>query len=294
MHSFNPLVKVFDNDESAAAASMTLSNRQKFKQVSPPASLYDRLERLGFDQLRRTKRFKKLKQKQYEKAKKDEKYEQRQKSDVHYKLPHLTFYAGAKAASSFPADTLLEVGFVGRSNVGKSSLLNALAETTIVRTSDKPGLTQQLNFYSAGSKFMLVDMPGYGFAHAEEEERESWLELIDTYINERKALKRIYVVIDGRHGLKVADLEFLKELDKKRVKFQVVLTKCDLVVLPTLARRLMVVENDIRSYRHAVRDVLAVSSKSQAGINQMRKEMLSLTGHLHPAKDKPSRDKEHE
>lgn len=90
----------------------------------------------------------------------------------------LSFFAGAKVPSSIPPESLDEVAFVGRSNVGKSSLINAVADSTIVRTSDKPGLTQQLNFYHVGKLFHMVDMPGYGFAFAEEEQRQQWRELV--------------------------------------------------------------------------------------------------------------------
>ncbi|KAI8092690.1 P-loop containing nucleoside triphosphate hydrolase protein [Halteromyces radiatus] len=249
-----------------------LSNRQKFKQLDPPLRLYERLERLGFGSLRRTKRYQAVRQ---QKSK-----DKHPIPDPEYKLPFLSFFAGAKTPASFPETHLEEVAFVGRSNVGKSSLLNSLASTTIVRTSDKPGLTQQINFFSVGRLFYMVDMPGYGFAFVDEQQRQQWRQLMETYISERKNLKRIYVVIDARHGLKLADLDFLNMLDRKRVKFQVVMTKCDLQVLPTLARRIMVVEKDIKKFHHAIQNVLVVSSKTGAGINQMRKEMLFITGHL--------------
>ncbi|CAO3698722.1 unnamed protein product [Rhizopus microsporus] len=105
---------------------------------------------------------------------------------------------------------------------------------------------------------------------------------METYISTRKTLKRVFVVIDARHGLKVADKEFLNMLNSKRVKFQIVLTKCDLVVLPDLARRIMVVEDDIKQMRNAVKSVVVVSSKTSAGINQFRKEILFLMNHLKP------------
>ncbi|KAI8062548.1 P-loop containing nucleoside triphosphate hydrolase protein [Gongronella butleri] len=267
--------------KAAPAAKDALSNRQKFKQIAPPSGLFDRLERLGFGTLRRTKRYQAVRGQQKHQQERNEKGKSKKnEAEPHYRLPPLTFYAGAKQASSFPKDTMEEIGFVGRSNVGKSSLLNSLAESTIVRTSDKPGLTQQINFYTVGRLFMMVDMPGYGFAFAEDETRQQWKELIDTYITERRALKRIFVVIDARHGVKLADLEFLKVLDQKNVRFQVVMTKCDLVVLPTLARRMMLVQDAVRQYRRAVQDVLVVSSKTGAGVNQMRKELLALAGHL--------------
>jgi len=184
----------------------------------------------------------------------------------------------------------------GRSNVGKSSLINSVAESSVVRTSDKPGLTQQINFYNVGT---LIDMPGYGFAFVDDAERKQWRELVgtwaivddlplilviqmETYITKRKTLKRVYVVLDARHGVKVADVDFFKMLNSKQVKFQVVLTKCDLLVLPNLAKRIVTVEDHIKQLRNAVKDVVVVSSKTDAGINQFRKEMLFLMGHLQP------------
>ncbi|KAL1931587.1 hypothetical protein VTP01DRAFT_9730 [Rhizomucor pusillus] len=269
--------------KTTIAAASQLSNRKKFLQVAPPASLYDKLERLGFGSLRKTKRFSSvIKEKEKKKQKVAQKTHQQQDPEPEYTFPVTWFFAGAKTPASFPPEDMNEIAVVGRSNVGKSSLLNSLASTTIVRVSDKPGLTQQLNFFAVGRLFTMVDMPGYGFAFVEEEQRQQWRQLMETYITERKNLKRVYVLIDARHGLKIADLDFLNMLDSKRVKFQIVMTKCDIPVLPTLARRIVLVQRQIKSFRNAVQDVIAVSSKTGAGVNQMRKEILFLMGHLKP------------
>ncbi|KAG0238918.1 hypothetical protein BGW42_000079 [Actinomortierella wolfii] len=172
---------------------------------------------------------------------------------------------------------LKEIAVVGRSNVGKSTLLNALTESpNTARVSDKPGLTRQLNFYRCGEKFALVDMPGYGFAFANEEDKRTWSELIGTYVTKRKTLKRIYLMIDARHGLKVADRDFMDLLDKGSTKFQVILTKCDLVPPPDLARRYTtVLEKLKKSYRNAIKDrLIMVSSYTGAGMNNLRKDIL--------------------
>ncbi|KAF9112343.1 hypothetical protein BGX27_003520 [Mortierella sp. AM989] len=176
---------------------------------------------------------------------------------------------------------LQEIAIVGRSNVGKSTMLNTLTESpNTARVSSKPGLTRQLNFYRCGDKFIVVDMPGYGFAFAKEEDKSAWKELIEEYLSSRKTLKRIYVMIDARHGLKAADKEFLAMLNSKSKKFQVVLTKCDLVTPPDLARRYMVVQEELKkTYRHSISErLLMVSSYTGAGMNNLRKDMLFACG----------------
>ncbi|KAI7858525.1 P-loop containing nucleoside triphosphate hydrolase protein [Circinella umbellata] len=269
----------------------TLSKRQQFNQIQPSQKLYDKLERLGFGSLPPTKRYA-WKNKKNKTApttittSNNHKYSLYEPKDPEYKFPLLSFFAGAKTPASFPPEDLGEVAVVGRSNVGKSSLLNTLAGTTIVRVSDKPGLTQQLNFFSAGKLFYMVDMPGYGFALVDEEEREQWRQLMEDYISKRKTLKRVYMVIDARHGLKVADIDFLRMLDSKKVKFQIVMTKSDIPILPQLARRIITVQDGLKGFRNAIQDVLVVSSKTGAGINQMKKEMLFLMGQL-KSKDPP-------
>ncbi|KAF9962450.1 hypothetical protein BGZ72_004818 [Mortierella alpina] len=176
---------------------------------------------------------------------------------------------------------LQEIAIVGRSNVGKSTMLNTLTESpNTARVSSKPGLTRQLNFYRCGEKFVVVDMPGYGFAFAKPEDKAAWTALIEEYLSSRKSLKRIYVMIDARHGLKVADKEFMSMLNSKSKKFQVVLTKCDLVAPPDLARTYMVVQEELKkSYRNAIAErLLMVSSYTGAGMNTLRKDMLFVCG----------------
>ncbi|KAG2185355.1 hypothetical protein INT44_002146 [Umbelopsis vinacea] len=261
---------------TAVKSTPELSNRQKFNQLQPSPSIFGKLEKLGFGELRRTGRYAALR--------KVVSRDQKQTLEPNYKFPLLQFFAGAMVPTSIPEETVPEVAFVGRSNVGKSSLINALAESSTVRTSDKPGLTQQLNFYSVGRLFNIVDMPGYGFAFVDEEKRLAWRELMETYMTKRSTLKMVYVTIDARHGLKVGDKDFLAMLDKNRVPFQVVLTKCDLIILPTLARRYMMVLDDVNNYRHARKEVALVSSRTQSGVNQLRKEILKTVGNLRSEK----------
>ncbi|KAF9582284.1 hypothetical protein BGW38_000408 [Lunasporangiospora selenospora] len=182
---------------------------------------------------------------------------------------------------SIKGSTMGEIAVVGRSNVGKSTMLNTLTDSpNTARVSDKPGLTRQLNFYRCGEKFILVDMPGYGFAFAKEEDQTAWTSLIERYLCERKSLRRIYVLIDARHGLKVADKTFLDMLESKSKKFQVVLTKCDLIPPPDLARCYTMVQEELKkSYKYALTGrLLMVSSYTGAGMNNLRKDMLFACG----------------
>lgn len=105
---------------------------------------------------------------------------------------------------------------------------------------------------------------------------------MEEYVTRRETLKRVYVVLDARHGVKIADTEFFRMLNSKKTKFQIVLTKCDLLKLPELAKRIVTIEDHLKPLRNAVKDVVVVSSKTDAGINQFRKEMLFLVGHLKP------------
>ncbi|KAJ1974436.1 hypothetical protein H4R33_006815 [Dimargaris cristalligena] len=193
-------------------------------------------------------------------------------------FPHMNFFAGAKQPSSFPKPDLPEIAFVGRSNVGKSTLVNALARTSVVRTSDKPGLTQQINFYCASRALNLVDMPGYGFAFTSPETRDGWQALIDNYFQNRPTLKRVFVLIDARTGFKVIDAAFIARLSKMKVKYTLVMTKCDSVPRPMLASRYMVLSEIAQSYPHCLPHVFMVSGKYMVAINDLRKEILHLAG----------------
>lgn len=189
----------------------------------------------------------------------------------------LEFFAAAKISSSFPAPDVPEIAFAGRSNVGKSSLLNALTrQWGVARTSDKPGLTQTINFFNLGPKLRLVDLPGYGFAYAKEEVKESWEELVKEYVSTRVGLKRVCLLIDTKWGMKPRDYELINLMESSCTKYQIVLTKTDVAFPVDVARRAMQIEETLKANKSIVQNVMMVSSKSGAGIRSLRTVLAKI------------------
>jgi GTP-binding protein len=188
------------------------------------------------------------------------------------------FTWAAPSIETLPPMAGLEVAFAGRSNVGKSSLINALTgRNNLARTSHTPGRTQELIFFEGPDKGLrLVDMPGYGYAAAPKSKVQSWTELIHKFLLGRASLARVYVLIDARHGLKDVDLEVLKTLDRSAVSYQIVLTKADRVKAGELDARGAETAAALAKHPAAFPDVVATSSRSGTGMPELRAAMVRL------------------
>lgn len=188
-----------------------------------------------------------------------------------------TFVKGVVAMSGLPEPTLSEVCFAGRSNVGKSSLINALTnQHGLARASNTPGRTQEINYFSANDELYLVDLPGYGFANAPLPVVEKWQRLLKQYLQGRQTLRRAFVLVDSRHGVKKVDNEIMSLLDSAAVTFQVVLTKADKVKEAEREKNLDQVRGELAKHPAAFPELLVTSSEKGWGIPTMRSVIASL------------------
>lgn len=181
------------------------------------------------------------------------------------------FVKGVVAMEGLPPADRPEICFAGRSNVGKSSLINALAgRKGLARASNTPGRTQELNFFDLGGRMWLVDLPGYGYAEAPLALVRRWQDLLRAYLAGRPTLRRAFVLIDARHGAKAVDHEIMDLLDRAAVTFQAVLTKSDKVSGPALARVADSLAADLARHPAAYPEVIATSSEAGAGVAALR------------------------
>jgi len=189
----------------------------------------------------------------------------------------VAFLKSAPALQHLPEADVPEVAFAGRSNVGKSSLLNALTNRSgLARTSNTPGRTQELNFFDVGAplRFRLVDMPGYGFAEAPKDIVRKWRFLVNDFLRGRSTLKRALVLIDSRHGIKPVDREVMDMLDAAAVSYRLVLTKADKIKASELAAVAERTAEEARKRPAAHPEIIATSSEKGLGIAELRAAVL--------------------
>jgi GTP-binding protein len=194
------------------------------------------------------------------------------------------FIAASGTLNSLPPMRGIEIAFVGRSNVGKSSLINALTgRKALARTSRTPGRTQELIFFAGPSDLTLVDMPGYGYAAAAKTKIKAWTDLIQAFLVGRASLARVYVLVDARHGLKPTDGDILDALDRAAVNYQLVLTKADAVGTSELADQIAATKAALTKHPAAFPDVLATSARGGIGMPELRAAIARLLAERAPA-----------
>ena len=188
------------------------------------------------------------------------------------------FVKGVVAMSGLPAPDRPEVCFAGRSNVGKSSLINALTgRKSLARASNTPGRTQEINYFALGADRYMVDLPGYGYAEAPVDVVAKWQRLLKQYLTGRATLRRAFVLIDSRHGVKAVDHEIMSLLDTAAVNFQVVLTKTDKPKPGALDKVVAKISDDLQKHPAAYPEVIMTSSEKSEGLQTLRSVIHSLS-----------------
>jgi len=187
------------------------------------------------------------------------------------------FVKGVVSIAALPEGSLPEVAFAGRSNVGKSSLLNALVgQKALARTSNTPGRTREVNYFLLDERAYLVDLPGYGYARAPKSQVAGWNTLIEDYLKGRASLKRVFLLIDARHGLKKSDAPILALMDASAVSYQVVLTKADKLKAPQVEKVAEQTAQELASHAAAHPDILVTSARKGEGLDALRAAILTL------------------
>ncbi|MCI4661631.1 MAG: ribosome biogenesis GTP-binding protein YihA/YsxC [Neomegalonema sp.] len=187
------------------------------------------------------------------------------------------FVIGCASLSQLPPGDRMEVCFAGRSNVGKSSLLNAITgRKALARTSNTPGRTQQLNYFDINSQLYVVDLPGYGYAEAPKKVVEAWQTVLHGYLAGRANLRRVFALIDGRHGIKAVDHEMFDALDRAAVPFQVILTKADKPRASELEAAIARTQEGLQRHPTAFPQIIITSSETGRGVDKVRAAIARL------------------
>ena len=187
------------------------------------------------------------------------------------------FVLGVASLSQLPGDNRAEIAFAGRSNVGKSSLLNALTKrNSLARTSNTPGRTQQLNFFDLGGQIYIVDMPGYGYAKVSKKQRSEWDKLIHQYLRGRSNLRAVFILVDARHGLKDSDEKLMTMLDETAVPYRIVFTKCDKTKKTEFEKHIKDLQVVLKKHPAAYPDFYETSSLKDQGLDILRAAIIGL------------------
>ena len=187
------------------------------------------------------------------------------------------FVLGVADLVQLPDSDRPEVAFAGRSNVGKSSLINALTgRKNLARTSNTPGRTQQLNFFDLGGIFYLVDIPGYGYAKVSKAQKNDWNKVLRNYLRGRANLRCVFVLVDGRHGIKENDIEIMKMLDEVAAPYRVILTKTDKVKDEVLRERKEKTEELLKKHPAAYPQIMFTSAEKRYGLNELQEQVVRV------------------